>query len=387
MSKTNRTKGNGAGRSTCSATTSSSPVSGSTDRSGQLGGQLRDVAYRPRRPNSGARWTPSAGHRPTCSAARSTAEGSARPGRPGQSRLPVSVFRGVNILNTIQEAAEMSDQHRRDRRAARSPLSPADGCVVLADESSSANLRWANNTLTTNGVTRWPQVHGHRVDQRGGGHRGRRGVASAGVPPRRAGRPRPRRGAPARATAARRRTPAPLVDAATGEPAATGTTRRRDLQRRLRRRSRRRSATAFDAAAAADAAAVRLRRARRDLQVPRHVDRSAAAPRPADRHARDHRQVGRLARRPGPARRPATSRDVDIDGDRRRARAAARLGRAAHRPAGRPLRDDPAARRGRRPDGLPVLDGRRPRRPRRPHRLQPRRRRHPGRRRSCPTCR
>jgi|SRR5450432_299629 predicted Zn-dependent protease len=29
-----------------------------------------------------------------------------------------------------------------------------DGCVVIADESSSANLRWANNTLTTNGVTR-----------------------------------------------------------------------------------------------------------------------------------------------------------------------------------------------------------------------------------------
>jgi len=31
-------------------------------------------------------------------------------------------------------------------------LSQADGCVVIATESSSANLRWANNTLTTNGV-------------------------------------------------------------------------------------------------------------------------------------------------------------------------------------------------------------------------------------------
>jgi predicted Zn-dependent protease len=29
-----------------------------------------------------------------------------------------------------------------------------DGCLVLAEENSSANLRWANNTLTTNGVTR-----------------------------------------------------------------------------------------------------------------------------------------------------------------------------------------------------------------------------------------
>jgi predicted Zn-dependent protease len=28
-----------------------------------------------------------------------------------------------------------------------------DGCVVIAEETSSANLRWANNTLTTNGVT------------------------------------------------------------------------------------------------------------------------------------------------------------------------------------------------------------------------------------------
>ncbi len=33
-------------------------------------------------------------------------------------------------------------------------IAGVDGCVVLADESSSANLRWANNTLTTNGVTR-----------------------------------------------------------------------------------------------------------------------------------------------------------------------------------------------------------------------------------------
>ncbi len=32
--------------------------------------------------------------------------------------------------------------------------SRSDGCVVLAQESSNANLRWANNTLTTNGVAR-----------------------------------------------------------------------------------------------------------------------------------------------------------------------------------------------------------------------------------------
>lgn len=33
-------------------------------------------------------------------------------------------------------------------------LSRADGCVVIADEHSSANLRWARSALTTNGVTR-----------------------------------------------------------------------------------------------------------------------------------------------------------------------------------------------------------------------------------------
>ncbi|MGE7390606.1 metallopeptidase TldD-related protein [Streptomyces sp. NPDC004126] len=33
-------------------------------------------------------------------------------------------------------------------------LSTADGCVVIADEESSANLRWAGNALTTNGVSR-----------------------------------------------------------------------------------------------------------------------------------------------------------------------------------------------------------------------------------------
>lgn len=33
-------------------------------------------------------------------------------------------------------------------------LAKSDGCVVLVDESHSANLRWANNTLTTNGIMR-----------------------------------------------------------------------------------------------------------------------------------------------------------------------------------------------------------------------------------------
>ncbi|WP_020573592.1 metallopeptidase TldD-related protein [Actinopolymorpha alba] len=46
-------------------------------------------------------------------------------------------------------SSELTLQETVERALARSK---ADGCVVLATESSSANLRWANNTLTTNGV-------------------------------------------------------------------------------------------------------------------------------------------------------------------------------------------------------------------------------------------
>jgi predicted Zn-dependent protease len=37
-------------------------------------------------------------------------------------------------------------------------LSNADGCLAIVDESSNVNLRWANNTLTTNGATRSRQL-------------------------------------------------------------------------------------------------------------------------------------------------------------------------------------------------------------------------------------
>ncbi len=52
----------------------------------------------------------------------------------------------------------MSDQSPQETveraLAIAAGIAGVDGCVVLADESSSANVRWANNTLTTNGVTR-----------------------------------------------------------------------------------------------------------------------------------------------------------------------------------------------------------------------------------------
>ncbi|MFR9675474.1 metallopeptidase TldD-related protein [Streptomyces sp. TR06-5] len=49
----------------------------------------------------------------------------------------------------------MSGAHKPHEIVERAlDLSRADGCVVLADETSTANLRWAGNALTTNGVTR-----------------------------------------------------------------------------------------------------------------------------------------------------------------------------------------------------------------------------------------
>jgi predicted Zn-dependent protease len=47
-------------------------------------------------------------------------------------------------------------------------------CVVIAEETSSANLRWAGNTLTTNGVSRSRQLTVIAIDQRAEG-------ASAGI--------------------------------------------------------------------------------------------------------------------------------------------------------------------------------------------------------------
>jgi predicted Zn-dependent protease len=58
----------------------------------------------------------------------------------------------------------------------------SDGCVVIAEETSAANLRWAGNTLTTNGVSGSRQLTVIAIDQRGDG-------ASAGVVSRAGVRP------------------------------------------------------------------------------------------------------------------------------------------------------------------------------------------------------
>ncbi len=53
-------------------------------------------------------------------------------------------------------------------------LSKTDDCIVIADETSNANLRWAGNTLTTNGVARSRRLTVIAIDRRGDG-------AAAGV--------------------------------------------------------------------------------------------------------------------------------------------------------------------------------------------------------------
>ena len=45
-------------------------------------------------------------------------------------------------------------------------LSSSDGCVVIAEESSSTNLRWAGNTLTTNGEMRGRFPHAFALHDR-----------------------------------------------------------------------------------------------------------------------------------------------------------------------------------------------------------------------------
>jgi predicted Zn-dependent protease len=51
--------------------------------------------------------------------------------------------------------SEFSPQEAVERALA---VSRSDDCVVIAEETSSANLRWAGNTLTTNGVSRSRQL-------------------------------------------------------------------------------------------------------------------------------------------------------------------------------------------------------------------------------------
>jgi predicted Zn-dependent protease len=60
---------------------------------------------------------------------------------------------------------------------------PGGDCVVIADETSTANLRWAGNTLTTNGVAVSRSLTVIAIDRRPGGAAGVGVVSRSGVRP------------------------------------------------------------------------------------------------------------------------------------------------------------------------------------------------------------
>ena len=55
-------------------------------------------------------------------------------------------------------AVQLTPQDTVEQGLALAAAEGADGCVVLVAETSSTNLRWANNTLTTNGAMRGSRV-------------------------------------------------------------------------------------------------------------------------------------------------------------------------------------------------------------------------------------
>src|SRR5271167_2892106 len=80
-------------------------------------------------------------------------------------------------MSTTTTGISPAETVERALAAARS-----DDCVVIAEDTSAANLRWAGNTLTTNGVSRSRQLTVIAIDRRADG-------ASAGVVSRAGVRP------------------------------------------------------------------------------------------------------------------------------------------------------------------------------------------------------
>jgi len=58
----------------------------------------------------------------------------------------------------VTTAIQLTPQDTVERGLALAAAEGADGCVVIVAETSSTNLRWANNTLTTNGAMRGSSV-------------------------------------------------------------------------------------------------------------------------------------------------------------------------------------------------------------------------------------
>ena len=165
-------------------------------RNGRLDGQLRDVAYQ-------ATTTDFWGSMEAVGGPQTYVLGGAfncGKGQPGQV-APVS-----HGCPAVAAARRADTQHGGRGGSMTGGLSPqetveralaaarSDDCVVIAEETSTANLRWAGNTLTTNGVAGSRQLTVIAIDRRGRRRRHRRGV-----PGRRPARPDRGRGPRGRA--------------------------------------------------------------------------------------------------------------------------------------------------------------------------------------------
>ena len=223
----------------------------------------------------------------------------------------------------------MSTTDHRNRPRGNRRARPGRGAVattasVIAEETSAANLRWAGNTLTTNGVSRSRRLTVIAIDRRGDG-------AAAGVVSRSGVRPDQIEDVGTRGGARGRRGRSRRGRGRAHPGGTAGLVREKKRAIAIGRRLGLKMETRlgpplghteigvlrdFAAGARRDAArrrggraqAVRVRRARADQHVPRHVGRAAAAARPADRAGGAEREVRRHgAARPGRAWRPATS--------------------------------------------------------------------------------
>ena len=125
---------------------------------GELVGQLRDVAYQATTTDFWNSMEAVGGPRDLGARRRvQLRQGPARPGRLGQPRLPDIALpehphpqhhrRGRPLMT--QSISGATPQSLVEHALA---TSTADDCIAIVRDQTSANLRWANNTLTTNGV-------------------------------------------------------------------------------------------------------------------------------------------------------------------------------------------------------------------------------------------
>ena len=124
-------------------------------RDGRLDGQLRDVAYQATTTDF---WNSmeAVGGPSTWRLGGAFNCGKAQPGQVAavSHGCPSALFRGVNVLNTGPRAADDHPAAGRRHRAGRGrQLGRADETIVLVTDRVEASLRWAGNSMTTNGVS------------------------------------------------------------------------------------------------------------------------------------------------------------------------------------------------------------------------------------------